>query len=184
MSRLAARILLSLLMLPVAATVAVAVFRELDERTDLDTEQSLLASIGATAVCIAVYWLLLWRSGVRWTPARGVRTVLATAFAVVVGIGTALVFTQLRTDGWEIHLVTLVVGTLLTCGWLAVTVLLWRETAAERAALFGEAGIACPACGYNLTGLSEARCPECGSRFTLEELLADQPRASDGADEL
>jgi RHS repeat-associated protein len=25
----------------------------------------------------------------------------------------------------------------------------------------------CCACGYNLTGLSEQRCPECGTRFTL-----------------
>jgi predicted Zn-ribbon and HTH transcriptional regulator len=32
--------------------------------------------------------------------------------------------------------------------------------------------MACPNCGYNLTGLREARCPECGSQFTLDELFA------------
>jgi DNA-directed RNA polymerase subunit RPC12/RpoP len=30
--------------------------------------------------------------------------------------------------------------------------------------------IACPSCGYNLRGLKEAKCPECGAEFTLDQL--------------
>jgi putative transposase len=30
----------------------------------------------------------------------------------------------------------------------------------------------CPHCGYNMTGLHEARCPECGTQYTLNELFA------------
>ncbi|MEZ6191557.1 MAG: hypothetical protein R3C45_09745 [Phycisphaerales bacterium] len=30
----------------------------------------------------------------------------------------------------------------------------------------------CPKCGYNLTGLAEERCPECGERFSRAELAA------------
>ena len=59
--------------------------------------------------------------------------------------------------------------------WLASTALIWRETAAERRqrlARLGVEAIACPTCGYNLTGLREARCPECGSQFTLDQLYA------------
>ncbi len=72
----------------------------------------------------------------------------------------------------------LVVGILVIAGWLLATVFLWRETPAERAARLGRTGgsaVTCPSCGYNLTGLAEARCPECGTRFTLDELLAGQP---------
>lgn len=39
-----------------------------------------------------------------------------------------------------------------------------------RQALDGE--LACPECGYNVFGLPEPRCPECGRRFTLEEARA------------
>ncbi len=33
--------------------------------------------------------------------------------------------------------------------------------------------ITCPLCEYNLRGLAEARCPECGSQFTWRDLLDD-----------
>ena len=52
------------------------------------------------------------------------------------------------------------------------------ETARERAERLnasGRDGVVCPTCGYNLTGLTEPRCPECGSQFTLDQLLASQP---------
>ena len=62
--------------------------------------------------------------------------------------------------------------------WLVATTFLWRETAVERAQRLGataECAITCPNCGYNLTGLTDTRCPECGARYTLNELLASQP---------
>jgi hypothetical protein len=65
--------------------------------------------------------------------------------------------------------------------WLIATVLIWRETPAERAKRISASGrstVTCPTCGYNLTGLSESRCPECGSKFTLDELLASQPHTA------
>ena len=35
--------------------------------------------------------------------------------------------------------------------------------------------LTCPACGYELEGLSGARCPECGQAFTIT--AADEPEA-------
>ncbi len=35
----------------------------------------------------------------------------------------------------------------------------------------------CPTCGYNLTGLEENRCPECGAGFNIEQILAERHKA-------
>ncbi len=69
--------------------------------------------------------------------------------------------------------------TLGTLGWIASwligTAFIWRETAKERGERLRQLGIhaiACPDCGYNLTGLREAKCPECGAAYTLDQLYA------------
>jgi len=36
-------------------------------------------------------------------------------------------------------------------------------------------GPCCQKCGYNLSGLVECRCPECGSQYKLEEILRFVP---------
>ncbi len=33
----------------------------------------------------------------------------------------------------------------------------------------------CPACGYNLTGLNQASCPECGQRFLITARKPPRP---------
>lgn len=37
-----------------------------------------------------------------------------------------------------------------------------------------EPAIHCPTCGYNLTGLPENRCPECGTAFKRDQLILDR----------
>jgi len=52
--------------------------------------------------------------------------------------------------------------------WVLSTVMVWRETAAERLALLTAHRmpvLACPVCGYDLAGLTEARCREMFSRL-------------------
>jgi hypothetical protein len=38
----------------------------------------------------------------------------------------------------------------------------------------GAIDVCCPSCGYRMVGLRESRCPECGSTFTLDELIVRQ----------
>ncbi len=38
----------------------------------------------------------------------------------------------------------------------------------------GLPNINCPSCDYSMVGLHESRCPECGTRYTLDELLFKQ----------
>lgn len=36
-----------------------------------------------------------------------------------------------------------------------------------------DVGLACPKCGYSLTGLVEERCPECGSAFSIASMVSE-----------
>jgi DNA-directed RNA polymerase subunit RPC12/RpoP len=180
MSRLVSRILLSIFMFPLAAAFYLVVF--------VVTEQMLrgamysyqyrestvfLASGVLTWPAVALYWYLLWRSGVQWNLSRVLGTFLAALGAAIVG-GLAGVFATSLTEG---SFGAFLGGFLAIILWLVGTVFIWRETAAERAERVkgsGKSGVTCPTCGYNLTGLSESRCPECGSKFTLDELMALQ----------
>jgi len=48
--------------------------------------------------------------------------------------------------------------------------LLWRDGFRRGWRRAREAPPMCPRCGYNLSGLSLCRCPECGSEYRLDEL--------------
>jgi hypothetical protein len=79
-----------------------------------------------------------------------------------------------------VQFAVLIGGGTVPIAWVLGTVIVWRETAPERAqrlAAFG-AAVVCPLCGYNMAGLRTACCPECGGTFTLEQLVAAQPRAA------
>ena len=193
MSRLVARILLSMLMFPLAVllyALVVAVVEQMGRAGPFgyrSRENLMFLAAGAiTWAGVAAYWCLLWRSSIRWTPARVGGTVAAAAAAVAVAGVFSLVLASAFMNGGDTASFALFLGGVLSILlWLFATVFLWRETAAERAARVAGAGssaVTCPTCGYNLTGLADARCPECGSRFTLDELLAAQPARVAAAD--
>ena len=136
---------------------------------------------------VATYWVLLWRSTVRWTRARIHHTAIAALVALAGGVAFATLLVQItRAIPWGIAL--LLGGGCVPIVWVLATVILWRETPTERVArmshLITHPTVLCPFCGYNLSGLREARCPECGATFTLDELAATQPHRNEHPAEL
>jgi len=80
------------------------------------------------------------------------------------------VFVQrMPTGNWVLVGVGLLV--LLVAG-LAMFALfmLWRNGYVRGWRAAREAAPACPKCGYNLSGLTHCRCPECGTEYKLDEL--------------
>ena len=173
MSRLMARIMLAVFMLPVSMLFYIFAFAVLYNSVMNRRETPCLLVTGlATAAFVGVYWVLLWRRSVRWTRPRVLGSIGIALGAVAVGAAA----------GWgmnivEDDLVEFIFGPVITFAWLLGTVFVWRETKHERASrLESSSGtsVVCPACGYNLTGLRGTTCPECGASYTVDELFASQ----------
>ena len=175
MSRLLSKIMLALLMLPLAALVYMLVVTALLESI-LGYPNRIAAFIVAdlvTAAFVAGYWIVLWHGVVRWTSRRVRSTFAAGLGAVVIGAVAGGLAGHVEDDFGAF-----VAGLVAVLVWLTATVLIWRETADERSGRLRGAGrltVACPRCGYNLTGLQQTTCPECGTTYTIDELIASQP---------
>ncbi len=188
MSRLVSRILLSMFMFPLGGLVYIftsivgeETFRNNggSSYTTAEVETFILSGL-ITWVGVALYWCLLWRASVKWDGWRIRGTLIAAgaalALATVVGAAAGAMLPGSDGAGFGTFFGSITV----TVAWLIATVFLWRETTAERAQRVkhsSKSAITCPTCGYNLTGLSEARCPECGTKFTLDELIGLQSTA-------
>lgn len=179
MSRLIARILLSFLVFPLAGLIYLLTFLFFVEgvRPRYSPYRDEAGFFIAGVFCwgfMAAYWWLLWRKTVRWTGERIGMTLGAVLVVSVIGALLGAAAGNVIGDEFGYFIGTATAPLL----WLVATVFIWRESAAERAARLVNAGrdsVVCPTCGYNLTGLHEARCPECGSQFTLDQLFAAQP---------
>jgi hypothetical protein len=177
MTNLLARILLAIMLLPLAATVYLVVVFSMISRRGSDEPAFLVATL-VTIAFVVVYWLRLWRESVSWTSTRVGRTVLAAAGCLGAGIICAA-FLNSVSNIRELSFCYFIAGLISIVSWLPLTVLIWRETAEERAERLRHAAgdvLYCPRCGYNMTGLHEARCPECGAQYTLNQLYAAQQK--------
>ena len=178
MSRLLARIMLAVLMLPVAALVYIVVFGVLYESLMRRRGEECFVVTGLiTGAFVAAWWFLLWFRSVRWTAERVWLSLGSVPAALGVGACVGLGMAEL-----ERGLGAFLFGPGAVFSWLVLTVFVWRETARERARRIdvrGARALVCPACGYNLTGLTASTCPECGAAYTIDELLASQPGRED-----
>lgn len=178
MSQVLARVMLAVLMIPSAAILHLSVYAMAERmpwhlrwpRLWLQHGELVLACVVMWAF-IATYWITLWRRTVRWTTWRTRATVWTGGAAAAAGVLAGLLVGRRFGD----ELMFFVFSTVTPLIWLTWTVFIWRESGSERAVRTrGETPITCPSCGYNLAGLVQARCPECGTQFTLDELFAHQ----------
>lgn len=174
MTRLVVRLVLSNLVVPIAGLIYFVAF--IGFINMLRDGFTFLWSGIVTAVFVASAWLSIWRGYVRWTSWRKWGTLLV-ALPSVGGAALLGMIGSAQVRGPDAEFTTFIASTLGILFWLGATVLLWKETASERRERLRQSSgetLLCPKCGYNLTGLHEATCPECGSRFTLNQLFAAQ----------
>lgn len=175
MSHLLSRIMLALFMLPLAAMIYTFTIVILGEFvfSYSNGEYAFLITDFVTAGFVVVYWSLLWKQSVQWSSRRIGLSIAAGAGSIIAG-GALGIIVSFVDDSFAVFFG----GISAILLWLVATCLIWRETREERASrLRGTSSqtIACPICGYNLTGLRTTMCPECGTTFTIDELLTAQP---------
>ena len=180
MTRTVARLILAMLLLPLTGAVflilAVALIATSPSGPPALGRLLLLWSV--VYAFVGAYWVLLWRDMVTWNRRRVALTALATVLSIGGGVAVAVGIVGV---GRQVppQVATMVGGGTVPITWVLSTVRLWREPAGERLGRLtahGMPAIACPLCGYDLAGLTEARCPECGSSFTLEQIVLARPR--------
>ena len=167
--------MLALFMLPLAVVfymILMTILMEFVFRSR-DEEIAFFISNFITAGFVVLYWSILWKKSVQWTNRRIGLSLAAGAASIIAG-GTLGLFISFVEDSFGVF----VGGISAILLWLMTTCLIWRETREERASRLrgtSSQAIACPNCGYNMTGLRATMCPECGTTFTIDELLAAQP---------
>lgn len=167
------RLILALAAVLLAPAVFVALFIVLDAMGWSDDAAFLFAAM-LSVVLFTVAWIAVWRGEVQWTKRRCYTT--AVAVLVSAGIATvcgAIVGGAMRYSNVEFGII--MASLFWLPAWIASTAVVWRETPHERALRMGtllEGRVRCPDCGYDMTGLTEARCPECGTQYTLNELFS------------
>ena len=187
MTRTVARLILAMLILPCTGAVfLLLVLAFLVPAGGPPAVGRLLLVWFLLYAFVGAYWVVLWWDMVQWNRRRVALTAGATVLCLLIGAAVALGSLALY-PMLLLPPAVLIGGGTVPITWVLSTVLIWRETPAERMSRLtthGAPAIACPLCGYNLAGLTQARCPECGAQFTLEQVFLARPRPGPQAAEL
>ena len=173
MSRLLSRLILAGVIVIASPVIYGLLFVILDDTRITRSEAvGLSVTTGIMIPLFAFCWIMIWRGQVDWVPRRRSMTACAFLWSAAIGVLIGICFLAAYRRAYEPAIVF--GATFWAFSWLASTAIVWRETAAERIARLGlnsNEVVVCLKCGYNLTGLREARCPECGAQYTLNELV-------------
>jgi hypothetical protein len=126
-----------------------------------------------TGLMWVVALLLIWRGYPREQNVTWLVLTIGVAWALVLWHWAGPLADWVERDyrGWEIGLLILAIGVTV----LLSTVIARRvRESHHRLGVDGRVKVFCPACNYSMIGLREARCPECGAAYTLDELIRRQ----------
>jgi hypothetical protein len=144
-----------------------------------DLDIGLALALGGLIWSALLAWL--WRAYAKarlgrhaTTLTRVIRPIMVTGIVSGLCVPACVVLDGLRLDDTEVIVtaVALLGGAIVLAAWIPMLSLLGVGRP-----LYGShdhINVNCPQCGYSLVGLVEARCPECGAGFTLDQLLAAQ----------
>ncbi len=140
--------------------------------SELDENITLLASTIAFAVWAGVV-LLFWTGKRR--SVMSFLTVGALLILWLVTIALCFFWSQVSPRGEGLF----IGGTLLAgiAGSIGVILLILRTRGngnIHDGSSHAAKEVRCPSCGYSMNGLHECTCPECGGRFTIDQLLSAQ----------
>lgn len=186
MTQLVARLILTMLILPVAGAVFVLgfiAFMAFSSSTSSGPPPvpPLLGLWGIVYAVIALAWIMIWRPVVRWTQKRIAQTVLSAFVSLLAGAAFGFtIFVIGAQSGMPFSIAVLLGGGVPPIVWICSTVLIWRETRDEQTDRLagnapGSEAIVCPTCGYDMRDAQAAHCPECGVKFSIGQLVAAQP---------
>lgn len=179
------RLAVGFALMPLLPGVFFIVGNALHDFFSLNDDVTFVGAYGVCAVLSVVLWWLVWRGAVRWTSQRTVRTALLVAMMVVAPF--APLAPRLHVDWFDT--IVRVIPLLVLAVWFAGTAWAWRLEPGEMPTSIRQmiaastltngthamddnsVSVPCGNCEYDLRGLREARCPECGWTTTLDALV-------------
>lgn len=169
-------------LIPLLPAVFFIIVLLLDDFFSLEDRLSFSISYGLCGIIAVSIWLLAWRRAICWTSRRRWMTALLVAAAL------ASAFSPFVPDIHDVvDTVIKVWPVLMLAVWFAGTAWVWRLQPGEwpadhfeiKSGAIGSQSpnpkesirVACGQCRYDLRGLREARCPECGWTTTVDDLV-------------
>ncbi len=169
MSRNTVRIMSSLGLIVGATTAYPILFLGIENHLIPSNGIALLVTSTISAPVFTVVWIRIWARAVMWDR----RTMGRTGIAVAASLGTALAVATSHMlaigTAWGDEEGVILATAAYGGAWIAASAWAWADQVRTGV---GGPRIICPKCNYDMRGLDQPRCPECGSRYTLDELLA------------
>jgi hypothetical protein len=138
-------------------------------------EQVLLLAVPIAIVAWSAILYWIWSGYRRWT--RTLRTAVAIMAVWGVFILIAVILSEFGRRS------ELLIGACILLAWAATFLLISVASHAHKAGRSvtdrsGSVRVTCPRCGYSMVGLHSCDCPECGTRFTIDQLIEAQDYAA------